>query len=385
MPVTLRIAIAALYCLAGGSTALAQSAKLPDMAGIPAGDFLMGSKDGATWEQPVHRVAMSAFSIAKRPVTNAEFRAFRADHENSGDRDDNAAVTGISWEDASGYCSWLSEKTGRVFRLPTEGEWERAARGGLEQKKYPWGDDPPVPSDKLESKDFQPPARANPFGLFAGVDGLWEWTADWYEAGYYEQSPGKDPRGPEQGEFRVLRGGGYRGDLNSIRCANRGSSRPKAVSDIVTFRVVLEGGESPVQVTRAAPTRKSPTARIRLAAGRPSRASRASLSSGPTALRDVSIRVESRNLVIALAVDPAVRHKTMTLSGPDRFVVDLPGARVQTARKRSIDVNRDGVKKVRWALFKASPPVTRVVVDLDRPMKVNVEAGTNELLLKPQR
>ena len=74
----------------------------------------------------------------------------------------------------------------------------------------------------------------------------------------------------------------------------------------------------------------------------------------------------------------------MTLGGPDRFVIDLPGAQLQTARKRSIDVNRGGVKKVRWALFKPSPPVTRVVVDLDRPMKIDVEAGTNELLLKPQ-
>ena len=375
--------IVALYCVAAGSTALGQSAKLPDVVGIPAGDFLMGSKDGATWEQPVHRVSVSAFSIAKRPVTNAEFRAFRVDHENSGDREDNAAVTGISWEDANAYCSWLSEKTGRTFRLPSEGEWERAARGGLEQKKYPWGDDPPVPPDKLESKDFQPPARANPFGMFVGVDGLWEWTADWYEAGYYEQSPGKDPRGPEQGEFRVLRGGGYRGDLNSIRCANRGSSRPKAVSDIVTFRVVLRDGESPVQVTRTTPTRTPPGARSRPPAGA-SRSSRASRQGGPTALRDVALRTEGGRVVIALAVDPAVPHKTMTLGGPDRFVIDLPGAQLQTARKRSIDVNRGGVKKVRWALFKPSPPVTRVVVDLDRPMKIDVEAGTNELLLKPQ-
>ena len=345
----------------------------------------MGSEEGATWEQPVHRVEVSAFSIAKRPVTNAEFRAFHSDHENPGDRDDNAAVTGISWEDAGDYCRWLSEKTGRAFRLPSEAEWERAARGGLEQKPYPWGDDPPVPPDKIESKEFRPQPRANPFGVFVGRDGLWEWTADWYHASYYAESPAKDPAGPEQGEFRVLRGGGYRGDLNSIRCANRGSSRPKAVSDIVTFRVVLGGDESPVQVTRAAPTRKPATARSPATARRPSRAARAPRSGGPTALRDVSMRVESGNLVIALAVDPAVPHKIMTLSGPDRFVVDLPGARVQTARKRSIEVNRGGVKRVRWALFQASPPVTRVVVDLDRPMKINIEAGSNELLLKPQR
>ena len=374
--------------MTAGPNALAQSAQLPDLARIPAGDFLMGSKDGATWEQPVHRVALSALSIAKRPVTNAEFRAFRGDHENSGDRDDAAAVTGISWEDANDYCRWLSERTGRAFRLPSEAEWERAARGGLDQKPYPWGDEPPVPSEQIDNKQFQPPARANRFGIFVGVDGLWEWTADWYQAAYYEKSPGKDPRGPEQGEFRVLRGGGYRGDLNSIRCANRGSSRPKAVSDIVTFRVVLEGSQPPTQVTRAAPTRKTPKTRTTAAAARPARASRPSRparAGGPTALRDVTRRAEAGGVVISLAIDPAVPYKTMTLSGPDRFVIDLPGAKVQTARKRSIDVNRGGVKKVRWALFQGSPPITRVVLDLVRPMTIQVEAGSNELLLKPQR
>ena len=381
-PLLFGFAVVALFGLAAGPIARAQSAKLPDLARIPIGSFQMGSDDGATWEQPVHRVQISAFSIAKRAVTNAEFRAFRPRHENPGDGDDNAPVTGVSWEDAQEYCRWLSEKTGQAFRLPTEAEWERAARGGLEQKKYPWGDEPPVPADKLENKDFRPEPRPNGFGLFVGNDGLWEWTADWYNADYYAESPTKDPKGPEQGEFRVLRGGGYRGDLNSIRCANRGSSRPKAILDVVTFRVVSEG-DAAVQVTRAEPSRKPTTSQS--SASPPRKPTGAAASGGPIALRDVAVRRESGAPVIALAVDPGVAYKTMSLSGPDRFVIDLPGARIQTARKRSIDVNGGGVKRVRWAQFKASPPVVRVVLDLDQSMKFNIEAGANELLLKPRR
>ena len=381
-PLLFRFAVATLFGLASGSTALAQSAKFPDLARIPIGSFQMGSDDGASWEQPVHRVQISAFSIAKRAVTNAEFRAFRAGHENPNNQPDNAPVTGVSWEDAQDYCGWLSEKTGQAFRLPTEGEWERAARGGLEQKKYPWGDEPPVPADKLENKDFRPEPRPNGFGLFAGSDGLWEWTADWYNADYYAESPIKDPKGPDQGEFRVLRGGGYRGDLNSIRCANRGSSRPKAISDIVTFRVV-RAGDAPLQVTRAEPPRKPTTPKS--PASPPRKPTGATDPGGPTALRDVAVRSESGTPVITLVVDPSVAYKTMSLSAPDRFVIDLPGARIRTARKRSIDVNSGGVKRVRWAQFKATPPVARVVLDLDQPMKFNIEAGTNELLLKPRR
>ena len=104
----------------------------------------MGSSNGAAWEKPVHTVEISAFAIGKRPVTNAEFRAFRPSHHSVANDNDESPVTDISWEDAVEYCRWLSDQTGRPYRLPSEAEWERAARGGLEQKKYPWGDEAPA-------------------------------------------------------------------------------------------------------------------------------------------------------------------------------------------------------------------------------------------------
>jgi formylglycine-generating enzyme required for sulfatase activity len=175
----------------------------------------MGSEEGATWEKPVHRVDLSGFSIGRLPVTNAEFRAFRPEHHSPIDDRDEVPVTGVTWEDATAYCQWLSAKR------------ERASRGGLEQKKYPWGDDPPVPPNRVDDHDYRPDPRPNPFAVIAGTHNLWEWVADHYDPGYFNSSPARDPKGPSAGEYRVLRGGGYPGDYNSVRCYSRGSARPR--------------------------------------------------------------------------------------------------------------------------------------------------------------
>ena len=232
---------------------------IPEMVAVPQGAFLMGSEDGASWEKPVHRVEMPAFLIAARPVTNAQFRAFRPDHQSAVDNSDTAPVRGVSWEDAAAYCLWLREKTGDAYRLPTEAEWERAIRGGLEQKKYPWGDDPAVPEAAVGNRSAWPPAPPNPFGVSIEHE-LWEWTADFYHRNYYQESPPSDPKGPAEGEFRVLRGGSYPNDPNSTRCSNRGSARPKTVLPNVTFRVARSSGSGEISELRPAASSGQATA-----------------------------------------------------------------------------------------------------------------------------
>ncbi len=124
----------------------------------------MGSEEGASWEKPVHRVEVGEFWIGKRPVSNGEFRAFQPQHRSPGGDGDQAPVTSVGWQAAQDYCRWLSRKTGDPYRLATEAEWEKAARGGLEGKKYPWGDEPPVPQDKLKDESFRPAERPNAYG-----------------------------------------------------------------------------------------------------------------------------------------------------------------------------------------------------------------------------
>jgi hypothetical protein len=242
------VLLLAWFALAAGIPTLAQ-VPAPEMVAVPQGAFLMGSEEGATWEKPAHRVDMSAFLIAARPVTNAQFRAFRPDHQSAVDNSDTAPVRGVSWEDAGAYCLWLRDKTGDAYRLPTEAEWERAIRGGLEQKKYPWGDDPAVPEAVVGDRGAWPPAPPNPFGLSIEHE-LWEWTADFYHRNYYQESPPSDPKGPAEGEFRVLRGGSYPNDPNSTRCSNRGSARPKTVLPNVTFRVARSAGSGEISELR---------------------------------------------------------------------------------------------------------------------------------------
>ena len=335
----------------------------------------MGSEEGASWEKPPHRVEIGEFWIGKRPVSNGEFSAFQPQHRGPGGDGDQAPVTSVSWQAAQDYCRWLSRKTGDPYRLATEAEWEKAARGGLTGKKYPWGDEPPVPQDKLKDESFRPAERPNGYGMIAGANGLWEWTADWYSADYYEHSPAVNPKGPPTGEFRVLRGGGYRSDPNSMRCWNRGSSRPKAEPDIVTFRVVLESKPKAVQISESLPATRTAPSRPPLAA-----------PGGLIALNNIEIRAEDGGVIVAIATDKPAQYKTMVLSAPHRLVIDLPGTLVKTpGRNRSSKLNQFGVKGVRWAQFKRRPAIARVVVDMEARLEFKVNTRANQLVVRLQR
>ncbi|MCS6862253.1 MAG: formylglycine-generating enzyme family protein [Abditibacteriales bacterium] len=152
-------------------------------------------------------------------------------------------VVSPSWFDAVAYCEWLSSTTGRHYRLPTEAEWEKAARGGLEGKKYPWDDE--LDETKAHSgvgfRDDCPNVvglgAPNGYGLFNTADGVHEWCADWWDAAYYVVSPERNPPGPETGLRKSSRGGSWRHAVKICRCAHRSSLPPDHRFSDYGFRV----------------------------------------------------------------------------------------------------------------------------------------------------
>jgi formylglycine-generating enzyme len=256
---------------------------LPAMASIPAGTFVMGSEDGAADERPTHTVVVGGFALGVQPVTNAEyarfvretgyrppaidnlplvaraggearehiFRTSAATYVWKGGQPPSARlnhpVTLVRWEDAVSYCRWLSQTIGKTVRLPTEAEWERAARGGLSGLRYPWGDElRPDHANFLSEPGIRtthgtstcrsyPP---NAYGLFDMSGNVWEWVLDWYDPGYYAVSPEADPSGPEDGQYRIVRGGGWlAADPTMLTCSHRHQVPPDTYSYGIGFRV----------------------------------------------------------------------------------------------------------------------------------------------------
>ena len=225
----------------------------PSLIRIPEGWFWMGSKTGQDNEKPVHRVWIAAFELAACQVTNAEYARFLArsgktrpplfdDPNFSGPEQ---PVVAVSWFEAVEYCHWLSAMTGRRYRLPTEAEWERAARGGLEGKLFPWGDDP-AQSRPDYAKRWQngpePVGRYAPngYGLYDICDNVHEWCSDWYRADYYAVSPDRNPQGPETGTRRASRGGSWRHHIKVCRCPARSSIPPEFRYADYGFRVARD-------------------------------------------------------------------------------------------------------------------------------------------------
>lgn len=203
----------------------AEGAPETPMVEIPAGEFVMGS-DGTQAledERPSHRVWLDAFSIDVHEVTTRQYAAFVAvskrpepwqwetvDLIQHGDR----PVIGMTWQDAEAFCTWGGK------RLPTEAEWEKAARG-TDERRFPWGNQ--VPTKELANfalgarfsyNQVLLPVRSNeegksPYGLYHMAGNAYEWVQDWYATNYYEVSPERNPPGPSQGQFKVLRGGSW--------------------------------------------------------------------------------------------------------------------------------------------------------------------------------
>jgi eukaryotic-like serine/threonine-protein kinase len=246
-----------------GSTQIRQTDGM-EMVYVPAGDFLMGSPagEGDDNEHPQHTVYLDAFWIDRTEVTNRQYQqcvqAGACDVSRYADNSDyNGAdqpVVGVTWFNASDYCQWAGG------RLPTEAEWEKAARG-MDGRKYPWGNqtatcDYAVMDDgsgngcgrgdaawDVGSK----PGGASPYEALDMAGNVWEWVADWYGSDYYDVSPANNPTGPGSGEYRVLRGGSWSHSVRSVRAANRLYSNPVYRNNNVGFRCASEvpaGGSS---------------------------------------------------------------------------------------------------------------------------------------------
>ncbi len=231
-----------------GTTELA-----PALVRIPEGWFLMGCASGQDNEKPVHRVWVDEFLLAVCQVTNAGYARFLRDTtsappqfwDDSNFKHPQQPVVGVPWHDAVRYCEWLSAHTGQRFRLPSEAEWERAARGGREGELYPWGDTPPQSLPHYAGRWQNGPepvghAKANGFGLYNMCDNVHEWCADWFASGYYAVSPERNPRGPDTGDRRASRGGSWRHHIKMSRCAARSSIPPEFQYADYGFRVACE-------------------------------------------------------------------------------------------------------------------------------------------------
>jgi len=244
---------------------------------VPAGSFMMGSEDGGDNERPVHEVTLDAFWLDRTEVTNAQFELFvsetgfqtTAEQEGGGyivsnnewtytegadwrhPQGPSSNLNGlgphpvvlVSWDDATAFCAWAGG------RLPTEAEWEVAARGP-ESRVYPWGDtfdgerlnfcDVNCPFDWADKSVDDSYAYTAPVGSYPDgaswvgaldmAGNVWEWVNDWYDSGYYGQSPDENPSGPASGEYRVLRGGAWGNGDGDARSSYRSTTNRAAAT-----------------------------------------------------------------------------------------------------------------------------------------------------------
>ncbi|MCX6580204.1 MAG: SUMF1/EgtB/PvdO family nonheme iron enzyme [Candidatus Aminicenantes bacterium] len=241
----------------------------PLMIRVGAGEFTRGSEEYDK-EKPVRQIYLDEFMMGQYPVTNAEFKEFIKDsgYENKDywtsegwqwrekenifepglwhDRKwngPNFPVVRVSWFEAAAYAQWLSGKTGKDYRLPTEAQWEKAARGSR-GFQYPWGDK----FDKNKCNSYECGLnRTSPVGIFpsgkspyGGMDmagNVWEWCSDWYDENYYKKSPKENPQGPAVGSSRVLRGGSWFSDAPICRAAFRYDRHPALRFAFAGFRL----------------------------------------------------------------------------------------------------------------------------------------------------
>jgi formylglycine-generating enzyme required for sulfatase activity len=232
---------------------------------VSSGEFLMGMDEADLNQRPQRRVQLDSFYIDRHEVTNAEYKQFvdyirlTSDHSkcharepkgvsheprswsDEGARQPNLPVTGVSWYDAYAYAAWAGK------RLPTEAEWEKAARG-TDARKYPWGNDALDAGGMARANSaaqdgfdgLSPvgafPSGASPYGCLDMAGNVWEWCADWYAAQYYLRAPAANPKGPQDGTSRVARGGSYLTAPKDTTCVTRGQFFPENKGTSLGFR-----------------------------------------------------------------------------------------------------------------------------------------------------
>jgi formylglycine-generating enzyme required for sulfatase activity len=233
-----------------------------EMLLVPTGMFFMGStaRDAAPHEQPVTQTSVSCFFMARFPITNVQYERFDPTHKTKRApwADDNHPVVYVSSKDAMKFCQWLSSRGGKKYRLPTEAEWEYAARG-MDGRAFPWGEkldngnfanfadkqtnfawrDTVIDDGFAESSPVGSyPRGASPFGLEDMAGNVFEWCLD-----YFQNYKGKEcvnPRGPSNGAKRIYRGGSWKSKTTNLRTTARNFNLPDYLSNDVGFRVVCE-------------------------------------------------------------------------------------------------------------------------------------------------
>jgi formylglycine-generating enzyme len=240
-----------------------------ELAFIKGGCYEMGDSvgDGDTNERPVHEVCVSDFYIGKYDVTNDQFKKFRPEH-NSGSyegfnlNDDNQPVVNVSWENAVDFAKWLSERTGQKYRLPSEAEWEYAARAGTKTSRF-WGNNPDEACKYANVADITAKKKwprwtvffcddgfsvsspvgsfkPNGFGLYDMLGDVWQWCEDVYESRAYAKLPQNNPVYEGVGESRVIRGGGWSNGPMGIRSSHRVGLTPSFGHHALGFRLVRD-------------------------------------------------------------------------------------------------------------------------------------------------
>ncbi len=224
------------------------------MVYVPGGDFMMGANGGEPDQRPAHTVYLDGYWIAKYEVAFDQYDRYCAAtgekkvHDRGWGRSKRPVIN-IPWRSARQYCEWLSRETGLIFTLPTEAQWEKAARG-MDARMYPWGDAEP---DKInanyrndaDGNKYTAPVGSYPtgessYGILDLAGNVWEWCRDWYEEDYYAASPTRNPGGPLRGSFRVVRGGSWNDGKRYIRALHRAGSSPSSHDPYTGFRVALE-------------------------------------------------------------------------------------------------------------------------------------------------
>ncbi|MBO4624659.1 MAG: SUMF1/EgtB/PvdO family nonheme iron enzyme [Bacteroidales bacterium] len=241
------------------------SVPVPVLVDIPAGSFMMGSENPPMpeWDEaPLHEVSLPAFRMSATEITNAQYEAFDPAHKSLRGYEgfslaDDEAVIMVSWDDAMAYCEWLSRKTGRSFRLPTEEEWEYACRAGS-TTAYNTGDTYPEEFWKVqENTRFKEPVslqvaqfEPNSWGLYDLHGNVEEWCYDWYEPYCHSELTCHSERSEESPSYRVVRGGSHNTPVRFLRSANRSGSIPEDRSVLLGFRIV-EGDAPSTQMTQS--------------------------------------------------------------------------------------------------------------------------------------
>lgn len=224
---------------------------LPALVGVAGGRFRMGATEGRPDEGPVHEVDVSSFRLGLTPVTRAEYAPFLADTRTAPPpwwshpafADPRQPVVGVTWFDAVAFTAWLGRVFGGRWRLPTEAEWERSARGGLEGAATAWGKVVPareIPEGRLDAPWLVGCGTPNGYGLYDMTTIVHEWCLDWYAEGFYAVSSARDPSGPEEGERRASRGGSWRHHVRWSSPAGRSSLPPSYRYADYGFRVLRE-------------------------------------------------------------------------------------------------------------------------------------------------